>query len=44
MMDYEMALLRWHARFLMPHQAKERIRKQKLVDFFRSEVFNHHPR
>jgi len=41
MMDYEMALLRWPASSLMPHQAKERVRKQKLVNFFRSEVFNH---
>jgi uncharacterized cofD-like protein len=44
MMDYEMALLRWPARPLMPYQAKERVRKQKLVDFFRSEVFNHRSR
>jgi len=44
MMDYEMALLRWPAKSLMPYQAKERIRKQKLVDFFRSEVFNHRSR
>jgi hypothetical protein len=41
MMDYEMALLRWPVKSLMPHQAKERIRKQKLVDFFRSEIFGH---
>jgi len=41
MMDYEMALLRWPAKTLMPYQARERVRKQKLVDFFRSEVFDH---
>ncbi len=40
-MEYEMSLLRWPAHALIPHQAKERVRKQKLVEFFRAEVFGH---
>jgi hypothetical protein len=28
---------------LIPHQAKERFRKQVLVEFFREEVFGHAP-
>ena len=39
-MEYEMSLLRWSPRSLLPHQAKERIRRQALVNFFRSEVFS----
>ncbi len=38
-MEYEMSLLHWHPRALIPHQAKERARKQALVTFFRTEVF-----
>ncbi len=38
-MEYEMSLLRWPPHTLIPHQAKERIRKQALVTFFRTEVF-----
>ena len=41
-MEYEMSLLRWPPRALLPHQAKERARKQALVNFFRSEIFRHH--
>jgi len=40
-MEYEMALLRWAPEFLIPHQAKERIRKEALVTFFRTEIFGH---
>lgn len=40
-MDYEMSLLRWPPGSLIPHQAKELVRKQGLVDFFRGEVFGH---
>ena len=42
-MQYEMSLLHWPARSLIPHQAKERFRKQVLVEFFREEVFGHKP-
>ena len=38
-MEYEMSLLRWSPHSLLPHQAKERIRRQALVNFFRTEVF-----
>jgi uncharacterized cofD-like protein len=40
-MEYEMSLLKWPAHSLIPHQAKERVRKQALVAFFRTEVFAH---
>ncbi|MBN1269992.1 MAG: YvcK family protein [Kiritimatiellae bacterium] len=40
-MEYEMSLLGWPASTLMPHQAKERARKQALVRFFREEVFGY---
>jgi len=40
-MEYEMSLLHWSPRALIPHQAKERVRKQALVTFFRTEVFGH---
>lgn len=42
-MEYEMSLLKWPARTLIPHQAKERIRKQALVTFFCNEVFGRGP-
>jgi uncharacterized cofD-like protein len=42
-MEYEMTLLRWSASSLIPHQAKERIRKQALVTFFRTKIFGHEP-
>lgn len=38
-MEYEMSLLRWPPGTLIPHQAKERVRKQALVEFFRTEIF-----
>jgi hypothetical protein len=41
--DYEMALLRWSPAALFPHQSKERIRKQGLVTFFRTEIFGYEP-
>ena len=40
-MEYEMSLLRWAAGDLIPHQAKERVRRAGLIDFFRNEVFGH---
>jgi uncharacterized cofD-like protein len=43
-MEYEMSLLKWPPRSLIPHQAKERIRKQALVTFFCNEVFGRSPR
>jgi len=39
LMDYEMALLRWPEKALMPYQVQERRRKGELVAFFREEVF-----
>ena len=42
-MEYEMSLLKWPAHSLIPHQAKERIRKQALVKFFCNEIFGHKP-
>ena len=41
MMEYEMSLLRFPADTLIPHQVKERARKQALVTFFREVVFGH---
>jgi hypothetical protein len=41
MMEYEMSLLRFPPESLIPHQQKERARKQALVDFFREIVFGH---
>jgi hypothetical protein len=40
-MEYEMSLLRFPSGSLLPHQAKDRARKQALVDFFREVVFGH---
>lgn len=40
-MEYEMSILRWPARTLIPHQEAERERKQALVEFFRTEIFGH---
>jgi len=42
-MEYEMSLLGWPRRALMPHHAKERARKAELVRFFCEEVFGHPP-
>lgn len=39
--EYEMSLLRWPPRSLLPHHARERARRQALVNFFREEVFRH---
>lgn len=40
-MDYEMSLLKWPLKSLIPHHAKDRIRKEALVTFFRTEIFGH---
>jgi uncharacterized cofD-like protein len=40
-MEYEMTLLRWPAKSLIPLHARDRIRKAALVTFFRTEVFGH---
>ncbi len=40
-MEYEMTLLRWPEKSLIPMHAKERIRKEALVAFFREEIFGH---
>ncbi len=40
-MDYEMSLLKWPLRSLIPLHAKDRIRKEALVTFFRTEIFGH---
>lgn len=40
-MDYEMSLLRWPAKSLIPLHARDRIRKEALVRFFRTEIFGH---
>jgi len=40
-MKYEMTLLRWPLKSLIPLHAKDRIRKEALVTFFRTEVFDH---
>jgi uncharacterized cofD-like protein len=40
-MEYEMTLLRWSPKSLIPLHAKDRARKQALVTFFREEIFGH---
>jgi uncharacterized cofD-like protein len=40
-MEYEMTLLRWPIKSLIPLHAKDRIRKEALVTFFRKEIFGH---
>jgi uncharacterized cofD-like protein len=40
-MDYEMSLLRWPLRSLIPLHAQDRVRKEALVTFFRTEIFGH---
>jgi uncharacterized cofD-like protein len=42
-MEYEMTLLRWPQKSLIPMHARERIRKEALVTFFREEIFGHSP-
>lgn len=40
-MEYEMSLLRWPLKSLIPLHAKDCVRKEALVRFFRTEVFGH---
>ena len=40
-MEYEMSLLRWPPKKLIPCQLEERSRKQALINFFRKVVFKH---
>jgi uncharacterized cofD-like protein len=40
-MDYEMSLLRWPLKSLIPLHAKDRARKEALVTFFRTQIFGH---
>jgi uncharacterized cofD-like protein len=40
-MDYEMSLLRWPLKSLIPLHAKDRTRKEALVTFFRTQIFGH---
>jgi uncharacterized cofD-like protein len=40
-MDHEMSLLRWPSKSLIPLHAKDRVRKEALVKFFRTEIFGH---
>jgi uncharacterized cofD-like protein len=42
-MEYEMTLLRWPMKSLIPLHAKDRVRKEALVTFFRKEIFGHNP-
>jgi len=42
-MEYEMTLLRWPSKSLIPLHAKDRARKEALVTFFRKEIFGHIP-
>jgi len=39
--EYEMALLRWPAKMLTPLHARDRMRKEALITFFRTEIFGH---
>ena len=40
-MEYEMSLLRWPIKSLIPLHAKDRTRKESLIRFFRTEIFGH---
>jgi len=40
-MEYEMTLLKWPLKSLIPLHARDRIRKEALVTFFRTDVFGH---
>ena len=40
-MEYEMTLLQWPQKSLIPLHAKDRSRKAALVTFFRNEIFGH---
>ena len=39
--EYEMALLRWPAKMLNPLHAKDRMHKESLITFFRTQIFGH---
>lgn len=39
--EYEMSLLRWSPKKLIPYQLEEYTRKQSLIEFFRKVVFRH---
>ena len=39
--EYEMTLLRWSEKALNPLHARDRIRKESLITFFRTEIFSH---
>ena len=39
--EHEMALLRWPQKILIPLHGKDRVRKESLVRFFRTEIFGH---
>jgi len=39
--EYEMALLRWPAKMLNPLHARDHMRKEALIAFFRTEIFGH---
>ena len=40
-MEYEMTLLRWPLKSLIPLHARDRLRKKALVTFFRTVIFGH---
>jgi len=40
-MEYEMALLRWPLKSLIPLHAKASVRKESMIRFFRTEIFGH---
>jgi len=40
-MEYEMSLLRWSPKRLIPYQLEKRKRKQAIIRFFRNVVFQH---
>jgi uncharacterized cofD-like protein len=42
-MEYEMNLLNWPLKSLIPLHAKDRMRKEALVSFFRHDIFGHDP-
>ena len=39
--EYEMTLLRWPEKLLNPLHVRDRVRKESLVTFFRTEIFGH---
>ena len=39
--EHEMALLRWPQKILIPLHVRDRVRKESLVRFFRTEIFGH---